>query len=416
MPDPATEALRIYRDQALSPEEKKRRLEQSVAHAPEPSRGLSFDAYDDLGVVPDVASRAPNHAMLQRVPDDPAASLTAAANERRRSATTTTKSRDVARSLESDPRAGSGVGAAARNAVTTVGNAALMPYNSVRWAARKFGNESLPELDAREAYAQAESLYRDEPVAATRTRQSIEDAAHPMAATVGEGAGQLSDPFMAAEAMKGGLRLRARGGIRGDAPAPGKAGEAGMVSGGDISDPRATNYLNRDRALSSLLEREGYDALVNKVGPERARQVLESTRAMQGALKELGGSSAANPTTVYRGAHMSPEDIAAMERAGTYRNQNIWSVGTERSRAEGFLAGKPSPVREPVLFEIGERSAVKADDIPGSNTYEEALIPKGRKFKVGPARYEDIGGRKTRVQRLVEDERGGVRAAQRRQR
>jgi hypothetical protein len=212
--------------------------------------------------------------------------------------------------------------------------------------------------------------------------------------------GTLAETGMAAEAMKGGLRLRAHGGIRGAVPT-GPRGNQGMVSGSSISDPRAADYLNRDRALSSLYEREGYDALVAKVGPDRAREVAESTRAMQRALESKRPESAANPSTVYRGAKLTPDEIRALE-SGEYSNPNIWSVGTDCSRAEGFLR-KPEPGREPVLFEIDERSAVGTDDIAGSNTFEEALMPGGRKFKVGPARTEEIGGRRVRVQRLREE-------------
>lgn len=204
---------------------------------------MSFEAYDDRGVVDAPSRRVPNRAMAQGAEADvrgtPARDAgsferweTEKANERARSPSNSDRrrvERGAAEELRrTDPRAGSALGSTTRRAVIGATETALLPYRG----ARALSGGRLPELSAEEAYAQAESLARDEPVAATRERQSVQDRAHPDARNIGDAAGQVADPFLAAEAMKGGLRLRALGGVRGSAPAGefADAGERGFAA------------------------------------------------------------------------------------------------------------------------------------------------------------------------------------------
>lgn len=200
---------------------------------------MSFEAYDDRGVVDAPSRRVPNRAMAQGAEADvrgtPARDAGAferwdveKANERARSPSNSDRrrvERGAAEELRrTDSRAGSALGSATRRAIVGATETALLPYRG----ARALSGGRLPELSAEEAYAQAESLARDEPVAATRERQSVQDAAHPDARNIGDAAGQVVDPFLAMEAMKGGLRLRALGGVRGSAPA-GEFADAGAA-------------------------------------------------------------------------------------------------------------------------------------------------------------------------------------------
>lgn len=207
------------------------------AHQPAPKEGLSFEAYDTKGVVKPVAERAPNRAMAQRDEGDvrgkPAAD--AGVLERWNTEKLNTFARDarintplrlrLERENRDNPKAGSATGTAARKAVTGVVDTALLPYRG----ARALSGGRLPELSAEQVYAEAESLARDEPTAATRERERIQDAAHPYAGSIGEGVGRTADPLLAAQAMKAGLRLGKYTGVpRMDTGLV--ADEAGLVS------------------------------------------------------------------------------------------------------------------------------------------------------------------------------------------
>lgn len=172
-----------------------------------------------------------------------------------------------------------------------------------------------------------------------------------------------------------------------------------IVEGSELAgDPRlgsVQDFLNKERRASSLMQREGYPATIREYGGQRASRVARVTRDTQEALQRTG-----KPTDVTRGASVAPEELAALEPGETYSNKHIWSVATNPERAEGFARHEEGKI--PVRFEVKARTGVKADSVPGSNTFEEGLLPAGGNFRVLSKKKRTVNGRDGYVVQLEE--------------
>lgn len=144
--------------------------------------------------------------------------------------------------------------------------------------------------------------------------------------------------------------------------------------------PNVQQFLNEDRAVASLLEREGFDAAAKRYGADRAKRALDATRGATRALKAAAETADDQVAVVYRG-EKSPGKIP---KAGeTITTKHTWSVSEDAQHA-GAFAGDGG-----VLYEIRQkRSAVPVDGVPGSNTFNEALIPARSKMRVAGTRQE----------------------------
>lgn len=126
-------------------------------------------------------------------------------------------------------------------------------------------------------------------------------------------------------------------------------------------------FLNVARADVSKAERG------LAVAPERAARVDELKTRVKQALEELADEEG----TYFRGSRLTPEDVAELQ-TGTYQAKNTWSLARNEEHAAAF-AKKAGP--DGVMFRVRGRAA-NADAIPGSNTFEEHLMPAGKTFKV----------------------------------
>lgn len=127
-------------------------------------------------------------------------------------------------------------------------------------------------------------------------------------------------------------------------------------------------FLNVERHAVSKAEREGL-----------AHPTSEGANAF---LRGAGKRDLAFTGVVYRGTTQA--ELAALERNGF--NTTTWSVSKDPEGASHFAKkGK-------VLLVIERNSgAVPVDSIRGSNTFNEALIPRGTGFKqVGRKQVGDV--------------------------
>lgn len=323
---------------------------------------MSFEGYDNIGVVKPMDQRVPNRAMAQEAKADvrgtvmPDASsyarwATERKNDQARSPSNSDRMRvergEAEELRRKDPRAGSALGTAARRAVVGTAETALLPYRGVR----ALSGGRLPELSAADAYAQAESLARDEPVAATRARQGVQDAAHPDARNVGDATAQVADPFLAAEAMKGGLRLRAMGGVRGT---PVDGADAGRLY--YRVQPRGMGTVHRSET-STGKKANGLHVFSN---PSEAESLSEG----------IGYG----------------DEAVVLSARGHRPNHDVEGVEIDGGKAR-VVARIP-------------HSEFKARDW-------ENLTPEQERALETRARYEPYG---TRYKGILSDERGGVRA------
>lgn len=341
------------------------------AHRPKGPGGLSFEAYDDAGRN---VSDAPNFL------------------ERRQARDKTPLAHNQF----------------ARAAGVTLTDGLMLPVTLAGRLAEKAGYpNAAAHLDAGKTLAEVESLVRDETLPQSLERQELGAKAHPKATMAGSVAGDV-----AAGAALGGA-LKAAPGVKraGKELATEAAARAydsplnvrtNIVPGEKLaSDPRlgsVQRFLNEERAAASEYQRHGYDALVDKYGPARAAEIRALTDDTQAALSQKG-----EPRQVYRGQLMSQDELDELQPGAHLSNPNIWSAGTTRERAGSFSKIKEGDKRSPVLYEINARTGATADDIPGSNTYEEALLPAGGKFDVKGRRVETLpNGQRVNVVQLDE--------------
>jgi hypothetical protein len=109
---------------------------------------------------------------------------------------------------------------------------------------------------------------------------------------------------------------------------------------------------------------------------------MQATTGANRALRDAVKSGHVYPGTVYRGVGMTPEQIQQMVAKGEIRSDSIWSAAKDQDYAAEFAKKSSNKGRQGVVFEIDSRSAVPLDDIPGSNTYNEAAIPIGENFRI----------------------------------
>lgn len=128
--------------------------------------------------------------------------------------------------------------------------------------------------------------------------------------------------------------------------------------------PLVQRYLNETRAANGLAERAGYPR--------------ETSAAMNGFLRDAETAGHTYKGTVYRGA--TPSELERVMQGGA--TPSAWSVS---KNIEGAM---PFAKKGGVLFEI-EGGAVPTDAVPGSNTFEEALIPHGAPLRVAGRRNEN---------------------------
>lgn len=135
-------------------------------------------------------------------------------------------------------------------------------------------------------------------------------------------------------------------------------------------------FLNRMRGEVSRVER-GKGALVPPEKLERATELKERVRR---AIEELADEEG----TYFRGAKLEPGEAEELAK-GTYRAKNTWSLARTEEHAASFAKKQ----KDGVLFRVRGHAA-NADAIPGSNTFEEHLMPAGKTFRVtGTSRAPD---------------------------
>lgn len=127
--------------------------------------------------------------------------------------------------------------------------------------------------------------------------------------------------------------------------------------------PLVQRYLNETRQANGLAERAGMHR--------------ETSAAMNGFVRDAEAAGHAYNGTVYRGA--TPSELERVLQGGV--TPSTWSASKS---VEGAM---PFAKKGGVLFEI-EGGAVPTDGIPGSNTFEEALVPHGAPMKVVGRRNE----------------------------
>jgi hypothetical protein len=128
-------------------------------------------------------------------------------------------------------------------------------------------------------------------------------------------------------------------------------------SGGHL--PHAQAFLNKERHAVSRAERDGV-----------ANETSDRTTAF---LRDAQAKGADYRGAVFRGT--TPAEIDQLISGGV--NRTTWSVSKDPEGSAHFAK------KGGVLLTIpGNSGAVPVDGIEGSNTYNEALIPKGTRFKI----------------------------------
>lgn len=161
-------------------------------------------------------------------------------------------------------------------------------------------------------------------------------------------------------------------------------------------------FLNEERAAASAYEREGTVNLAAKgITGERAQGVRDIVRGANEALSDAERAGNVYRGVVYRGMKLDEDEVQKIlksrsEQNGVlkrtpYENDNIWSVSPSREGAEGFAKGKLKPGQRGVLFEIEQQSAVPVNHVPETNTFDEALIGSGKKYRVVSHHIRDDG-------------------------
>lgn len=155
--------------------------------------------------------------------------------------------------------------------------------------------------------------------------------------------------------------------------------EAGRFLSEHQDLPSVLKYLNEERAAASRLERGDTPS---DLTPTRVNSAMQATTGANRALRDAVKSGHVYPGTVYRGVGMTPDKIQEMIAKGEIKSDSIWSAAKDQDYAAEFAKKSSSKGRQGVVFEIDSRSAVPLDDIPGSNTYNEAAIPIGENFRI----------------------------------
>lgn len=155
--------------------------------------------------------------------------------------------------------------------------------------------------------------------------------------------------------------------------------EAGQFIAQHPDMPSVLKYLNEERAAASRLERGDTPS---DLTPARVNSAMQATTGANRALRAAVKSGHVYPGTVYRGVGMTPDKIQEMIARGEVKNDSIWSAAKDQDYAAEFAKKSANKGRQGVVFEIDSRSAVPLDDIPGSNTYNEAAIPIGESFRI----------------------------------
>lgn len=155
--------------------------------------------------------------------------------------------------------------------------------------------------------------------------------------------------------------------------------EAGRFLSEHQDLPSVLKYLNEERAAASRLERGDTPS---DLTPTRVNSAMQATTGANRALRDAVKSGHVYPGTVYRGVGMTPDKIQEMIAKGEIKSDSIWSAAKDQDYAAEFAKKSSNKGRQGVVFEIDSRSAVPLDDIPGSNTYNEAAIPIGENFRI----------------------------------
>lgn len=106
--------------------------------------------------------------------------------------------------------------------------------------------------------------------------------------------------------------------------------------------------------------------------------------AVQRVLEDAKSSGLAYGGRVFRGAQLDDAQLARAIQTGELQSDRIWSVSPEEQMASSFATKRTSavPGRSPVLFEIDQSSAVPVSGMTGQDTFEELLLPRGKRFQV----------------------------------
>lgn len=161
------------------------------------------------------------------------------------------------------------------------------------------------------------------------------------------------------------------------------ASKANDIASETSTAPELQDFLNRSRKAENAAERDG---------AERATSSAV-TRFLRAA--EERGATYDGPT--YRGT--SQAELDQLLKNG--ETVNTWSVSKDSEGATHFAK------KGGVLLEIEPGAgAVPVDGIEGSNTFGEALVPKGQRFEVAGERTEN-GLRIVKLRRVEGPDLGG---------
>lgn len=127
--------------------------------------------------------------------------------------------------------------------------------------------------------------------------------------------------------------------------------------------PLVQRYINETRMANGIAERAGMPR--------------ETSAGMNGFLRDAEAAGHTYKGTVYRGA--TPSELERILQEGV--TPSAWSA------AKSVEGAMPFAKKGGVLFEI-EGGAVPTDGIPGSNTFEEMLVPHGSPIRVVGRRNE----------------------------
>jgi hypothetical protein len=158
-------------------------------------------------------------------------------------------------------------------------------------------------------------------------------------------------------------------------------------------------FLNEERRAVSKYEREGTAGIgllgIDGTRAGDIRRIANTEHGAQKFLNDAVESNVASKGVFYRGERINRDffenEIQPLlgHKNKHLENPNIWSTAENPEGAISFAKKKLKPDQVPVLYEIHTGAGVPADKIPGSNSFEEYLMPRGRKLWVMDIGEED---------------------------
>lgn len=184
-------------------------------------------------------------------------------------------------------------------------------------------------------------------------------------------------------------------GARNNATAPAAYGEAtrpeiakdfGDFAAQHPQNDQLLQFLNEERRAASAYERERTAGLgglgIEGTRAGRVRNIANTQIGAHRVLADAADAGLGEKGNFFRGQQMDRAAFDEMVKSGSIENKNVWSLARTDEHAAAFARKKLGADQVPVLFEVETPNALNADKIPGSNTFEEMLLPRGRKLRV----------------------------------